>query len=103
MEELLYCGKSHFAKYFGPLKNIDSDSTVGIQCGFPGYDTLHILGVYLLHQATILSFMINILITCGPCMSHYPPGWVVLIMSDSNGDLGSSLGDKGKHEPNLCG
>ena len=28
---------------------------------------------------------------------------MLLIMGDFNGDLGNSLGDKGKHEPNLRG
>ena len=28
---------------------------------------------------------------------------MALIMGGFNGDLGNSLGDKGKHEPNLCG
>ena len=45
----------------------------------------------------------NILITCGLCMSHYPLGGMVLIMDDFYGDLGNSLGDKGKREPNLRG
>ena len=36
-------------------------------------------------------------------MSHYPPGGMVLIMGDFNGDLGNSLGDKSKREPNLRG
>ena len=33
--------------YISPLEYIDSDCIVGIQCDFPGYDTLYILGVYL--------------------------------------------------------
>ena len=45
----------------------------------------------------------NILITSGPCINHYPPGGMVLIIVDFNGDLGNSLGDKGKREPNLRG
>ena len=33
--------------YVSHLENIDSDSIVVIECNFPGYDILYILGVYL--------------------------------------------------------
>ena len=46
MGALLHCGKSHLT-IVSPLEDIDSDRIVGIQCDFPGYDTLYILGVYL--------------------------------------------------------
>ena len=58
--------------YVSPLEDIDSDRIVRIQFDFPGYDTLHMLGVYL--PSSSLRFMMNILVTCGPCMSHYPLG-----------------------------
>ena len=45
----------------------------------------------------------NILITCGLLYESLSSRGMVLIMGDFNGDLGNSLGDKGKREPNLRG
>ena len=89
--------------YVSPLDNIDSDCIVGIQCDFPGYDTLYILGVYLpssSHNIVVYDEYFDYMWTL--CESLSSRG-MVLVMGDFNGDLGNSLGDKGKLEPNLHG
>ena len=89
--------------YISPLENIDSDRIVGIQCDFPGYDTLYILGVYLLsssHNTEVYDEYFDYLWALYESLSSRG---MVLIMGDFNGDLGNSLGDKGKREANPRG
>ena len=88
--------------YVSPLEDIDSDRILGIQCDFPGYDTLYILGVYLPSSSLNTEVYDEYFDYIWICMSHYPRG-MVLIMGDFNGDLVNSLADKGKREPNLRG
>ena len=65
--------------YVSPLEDIDSDRIVGIQCDFPGYDTLYILSVYLPSSSLNTEaydeyFDYMWAPGCGLCMSHYPRG-----------------------------
>ena len=84
--------------HVSPLGNIDSDRIVGIQCYFPGYDTLYILCVYLPSSSLNTDENFDYMWALYESLSSRG---MVLIMGDFNGDLGNSLGDKGKREPNL--
>ena len=89
--------------YVSPLEDIDSDRIAGIQCYFSGYDTLYILGIYLPSSSLnteVYDEYFDYMCTLYESLSSR---WMVLIMGDFDGDLGNSLGDKGKHEPNLRG
>ena len=89
--------------YVSPLEDIDSDRIVGIQCDFPGYDTLYILGVDFPSSSLNTEVYDEYFDYMWALYESLSSRGMVLIMGDFNGDLGNSLGDKGKHEPNLCG
>ena len=77
--------------YISPLEDIDSDCFVGIQCDFPGYDTLYILGVYLPSSSLnteVYDEYFNYLWALYESLSSRG---IVLIMGDFNEDLGNSL------------
>ena len=66
-------------------------------------DTLYILGVYVpssSHNTEVYDEYFDYL---WALYESQPSRGMVLIMGDFNGDLGNSLGDKGKREPNLRG
>ena len=88
--------------YVSPLENIDSDRIVGIQCDFPGYDT-YILGVYLPSSSLNTEVYDEYFDYMWALYESLSSRGIVLIMGDFNRDLGNSLGDKGKREPNLRG
>ena len=76
---------------------------MGIQCDFPEYDTLYILGVYLTsssHNTEVYDEYFDYLWALYESLSSRG---MVLIMGNFNGDLGNSPGDKGKRKPNLRG
>ena len=82
--------------YISPLDNIKSDR---IQCEFPGHVLLFILGVYLPSASHNLA-------EYGEYFDHL---WALYDSLSSNGkvilmgDLGNSLGNKGRREPNQRG
>ena len=95
--------KRSFDNFISPLKNINSDRIVGIRCDFPNSIPLFILGVYLpsaSHNITQFDEYFDHLWALYDSLSV---NWFVIVMGDFNGDLGNSLGDKAKHEPNQCG
>ena len=95
--------KHMFDNFITPLKNIDSDRIVGIRYDFPNCPLLFILGVYLpsaSHDKTEYDEYFDHLWSLYDSLSIQG---VVIALGDFNGDLGNSLGDKGKHAPNSCG
>ena len=85
------------------MKNINSDRIVGIRCDFPNCPLLFILGVYLSsasHDKTEYDEYFDHLWSLYDSLSIQG---VVIALGDFNGDLGNSLGDKGKHAPNSRG
>ena len=89
--------------YVSPSENIDSDRIVGIQCDFPGYYTLYILGIYLPSSSLNTEVYDEYFDYMWVLYESLSSRGMVLIMGDFNGDLGNSLGDKGKREPNSRG
>ena len=86
-----------------PLENIESDHIVGIRCDFGNCDPLFILSVYLpSSNSTIDEFKEYLDFLWALCYSLSDKGHV-LVLGDFNGDLGDSLGDKGKYPPNQRG
>ena len=82
-----------------PLENIESDRIVGILCDFDNCDPLFILSAYLpSSNRTIDEFKecLDFLWALYDSLSDKTCG-------DFNGDLGDSLGDKGKYPPNQRG
>ena len=95
--------KHTFDNFITPLKNINSDRIVGIRCDFPNCPLLFILGVYLpsaSHDKTEYDEYFDHLWSLYDSLSIQG---VVVALGDFNGDLGNSLGDKGKHAPNSRG
>ena len=94
--------KCSFDNFISPLKNINSDRIVGIRCNFPNSTPLFILGVYLpaSHNITEFNEYFDHLWALYDSLSV---NLFVIIMGDFNGDLGNSLSDKAKHEPDQHG
>ena len=84
--------------YVSPLEDIDYDRILGIQCDFPGYDTLYILGVYLPSSSLSTEVYDEYFDYMWALYEPLSSRGMVLIMGDFNGDLGNSLGDKSKRE-----
>ena len=85
-----------------PLESIESDSIVGIRCDFDNCDPLFILSVYLpSSDSTIDEFKeyLDFLWALYDSLSDKD----VLVLGDFNGDLGDSLGYKGKYSPGQRG
>ena len=76
---------------------------MGIQCDFPGYDTLYILGVYLPSSSLNIEVYDEYFDYMSALYESSSSRGIVRITGDFNGDLGISLGHKGKREPNLRG
>ena len=76
---------------------------MGIQCDFPGYDTLYISGVYLPSSSLSNEVYDEYFDNMWALYESLSSRGMVLIMGDVNGDLRNSLGDKGKSETNLRG
>ena len=89
--------------YISPLDNIKSDRIVGIQCDFPGYELLFIIGVYLPSASHNLEEYCEYFDYLWALYDSLSSNGKVILMGDFNGDLGNSLGDKGKREPNERG
>ena len=92
--------KNSINDFATPLEEIDSDRIVGIRYEFGNNDPLFILGVYLpssSHQMDVFNECLDYLWALYDSLSA--KGFVI-IMGDLNGDLGSSLGGRGKHEAN---
>ena len=101
MEVLHYSGRLPLT--ISPLDNIKSDRIVGIHCQFPGHVLLFILGVYLpsaSHDLEEYGEYFDYLWTLYDSLSS---NCKVILMGDFNGDLGNSLGNKGRREPNQHG
>ena len=92
--------KNSINDFVTPLEEIDSDRIVGIRCEFGNNDPLFILGVYLplsSHQMDVFNECLDYLWALYDSLSDKG---LVIIMGDLNGDLGNSLGERGKYEPN---
>ena len=89
--------------YISPLDNIKSDRIVGIQCDFPGYELLFIVGIYLPSASHNLEEYYEYFDYLWALYDSLFSNGKVILMGDFNGDLGDSLGDKGKREPNERG
>ena len=88
--------------FIAPIDTIESDRIVGIKCEFVNCRPLFILAVYLPSANHALDefkecFAIDYLWALYDSLSA--DGFVILL-GDFNGDLGNSLGDKGKKGPN---
>ena len=83
-----------------PLDTIDSDRIVGIKCAFANCRPLFILAVYLPSSNHALEEFKECLDYLWALYDSLSVDGFVIIFGDFNGDLGNSLGDKGKKEPN---
>ena len=92
--------KNSINDFVAPLEEIDSDRIVGIRCEFGNNDPLFILGVYLpssSHQMDVFNECFDYLWALYDSLSAKGS---VNIMGHLNGDLGNSLGGRGKYEAN---
>ena len=83
-----------------PLENIDSDHIVGIRCDFNDNSPLFILSVYLpaaSHPIEEFNEYLDYLLALYDSLSK--TGFVIVI-GDFNGNLGNSLGERGRYAPN---
>ena len=86
-----------------PLENIESDRIVGIRCDFDNCDPLFILSVYLPSSNSTIDEFKEYLNFLWAFYDSLSDNGHVLVLGDFNGDLGDSLGDKGKYPPNQRG
>ena len=103
MMACLFSQEKQHMEVLSPLDNIKSDRIVGIQCEFPGHILLFILGVYLpsaIHNLEEYGKYFDYLWALYDSLSS---NGKVIFMGDFNGDLGNSLGNKGRCEPNQRG
>ena len=89
--------------FVSPLKNIESDRIVGIRCDFDTCDPLYILSVYLPSSNSTIDEFKEYLDFLWALYDSLSDKGHVLVSGDFNGDLGNSLGDKGKYPPNQRG
>ena len=89
--------------YISPLDNIKSDRIVGIQCEFRGHISLFILGVYLPSAGHNLEEYGEYFDSLWALYDSLSSNGKVILMGDFNRDLGNSLGNKGRREPNQRG
>ena len=82
--------------FISPLETINSDRTVGIKCDFPNYSSLFVLSVYLPSMNDKIEVF-------NEYFGHLWADGYVIVLGDFNGDIGNSLGEKGKKEPNQRG
>ena len=85
------------------LHNIKSDRIVGIQCEFPGHILLFILGVYLPSASHNLEGYCEYSDYLWALYDSLSSNGKVIPMGDFSGDLGNSLGSKGRRESNQRG
>ena len=83
-----------------PLDTIDSDRIVGIKCTFANCRPLFILAVYLPSSNHALEEFKECLDYLWALYDFLSADGFVILLGEFNGDLGNSLGDKGKKEPN---
>ena len=83
-----------------PLDTIDSDRIVGIKCTFANCRPLFILAVYLHSSNHALEEFKECLDYLWASYDSLSADGFVILLGDFNGDLGNSLGDNGKKEPN---
>ena len=89
--------------YISPLDNIKSDRIDGIQCEFPGHVLLFIFGVYLPPASHNLEEYGEYFDYLWALYDPLSSNGKVILMGDFNGDLGNSLGNKDRREPNQRG
>ena len=82
--------------FITPLETIDSDRFVEIKCDLPNYSSLFILSVYLPSMNDKIEDLWALYDTLST------DGYVI-VLGDFNGDIGNSLDEKGKKEPNQRG
>ena len=85
------------------LHKIKSDRIVGIQCEFPGHILLFILGVYLPSASHNFEEYCEYFDYLWALYDSLPSNGKVILMGDFSGDLGNSLGNKGRRESNQRG
>ena len=88
--------KNSINDFVTPLEEIDSDRIVGIRCEFGNNDPLFMLGVYLpssSHQMDVFNECLDFLWALHDSLSAK---CLVIIMGNLNGNLGNSLGGRGK-------
>ena len=88
--------------FITPIDTIKSDRIVGMKCEFVNCRPLFILADYLPsanHALEEFKECFDYLLALYDSLSA--DGFVILL-GDFNGDLGNSLGDKGKKGPNDC-
>ena len=86
-----------------PPDNIKSDRIVGIQCEFPGHILTFMLGVYLPSASHNLEEYGEYFDYLWALYDSLSSNGKVILMDDFNGDLGNSLGNEGRCEPNQRG
>ena len=86
-----------------PLENIEFDRIVGIRCDFDNCDPLFILSVYLPSSNSTIDEFKEYLDFLWALYDSLSDKRHLLVLGDFNGDLGDSLGDKGKYPPSQRG
>ena len=86
-----------------PLENTESDRIVGIRYDFDNCDPLFSLSVYLPSSNSTIDEFKEYLDFLWALYDSLSDKGHMLVLGDFNGDLGDSLGDKGKCPPNQRG
>ena len=82
-----------------PLDTTDSDRIMGIKCAFVNCRPLFILAVYFPSSNHALEEFKECLDHLWALYDSLSADGFVVLLCDFNGDLGNSLGDKGKRSP----
>ena len=86
--------------FITPIDTIESDRIVGIKCEFVNCRPLFILAVYLPSANHVLDKFKECFDYLWALYDSLSADGFVILLGDFNGDLGNSLGDKGKKGPN---
>ena len=86
--------------FITPMDTIESDRIVGIKCEFVSCRPLFILAVYLPSASHALEQFKECFDYLWALYDSLSADGFAILLGDFNGDLGNSLGDKGKKGPN---
>ena len=86
--------------FITPIDTVESDRIVGIKCEFVNCGPLFILAVYFPSASHALEEFKECFDYLWALYDSLSADGFVILLGDFNGDLGNSLGDKGKKGPN---
>ena len=91
------------SNFITPIDSIESDRIVGIKCEFVNCRPLFILAVNLPSANHALEEFKECFDYLWALYDSLSADGFVILLGDFNGNLGNSLGDKGRKEPNNRG